>query len=242
MKPKKNPKADLSNRSILFTQIGLIIVLFLSWQAIELKTYDKSNIKAGIVNVNAIQEDDVPITSLNTPPPPPPPPPPAAPEVLEVVKNEAEVEEVVIQSTESDQEQEIVDVQEVQEVAPVEEIARVPFNVIENVPIFPGCEQFDSNEERKQCMSSKVQKFVNDNFDTDLAQDLGLSPGRNRIQVMFKIDSKGNVVDVKARATHPRLVQEAVRVINKLPHMKPGKQRGKAVEVLYSLPIIFEVQ
>ena len=242
MKPKKNPKADLSNRGLLFTQIGLIIVLFLSWQAIELKTYEKSDIDTGIVDVNALQEEDVPITTMNTPPPPPPPPPPPAPEVLEVVENEVEVEEVVIQSTESDQEQEIVDVQEVQEVAPVEEIERVPFAVIENVPVFPGCEKYDSNEERKQCMSQKVQKFVNDNFDTDLAQDLGLSPGTNRIQVMFKIDSKGNVVDVRARATHPRLVQEATRVINKLPHMQPGKQRGKAVEVLYSLPIIFQVQ
>ncbi|HET8837370.1 MAG TPA: energy transducer TonB [Flavobacteriaceae bacterium] len=241
MKPKKNPKADLSNKSILFTQIGLIIVLFLAWQAIELKTYDKSDLDTGIVDINALQEEDVPITSMNTPPPPPPPPPPPAPEVLEVVEDEAEVEEVEIQSTETNQE-EIIDVQEVQEVAPVEEIAQVPFAVIENVPVFPGCEKYSSNEERKQCMSEKVQKFVNKNFDTDLAQDLGLSSGTNRIQVLFKIDSKGNVVDVKARATHPRLVQEAKRVIEKLPHMQPGKQRGKAVEVLYSLPIIFQVQ
>ncbi len=241
MKPKKNPKADLSNRSLLFTQIGLIIVLFISWQAIEFKTYEKSDIDTGIVDINALQEEDVPITQLNMPPPPPPPPPPA-PEVLEVVENEKEVEEVIIQSTESDQSQEIVDVQDVQEVAPVEEIAQVPFNVIEDAPVFPGCEKYKTKAERKQCMSQKVRKFVNDNFDTDLAQDLGLSSGTNRIQVLFKIDSKGKVVDVQAKATHPRLVQEAVRVINKLPDMQPGKQRGKAVEVLYSLPIIFQVQ
>jgi len=52
----------------------------------------------------------------------------------------------------------------------------------------------------------------------------------------------GNVIGVRARAPHPRLEKEAVRVINLLPKMKPGRQRGKAVIVPYSLPIIFQVQ
>ena len=116
----------------------------------------------------------------------------------------------------------------------------VPFSVIENVPIFPGCDK-GNNEARRKCMSQKITKFVQRKFNTDLAGDLGLS-GRQRISVIFKIDKNGDVVGVRARAPHPRLVKEATRVVNLLPKMKPGKQRGKAVVVPYSLPIIFQVQ
>ena len=78
-------------------------------------------------------------------------------------------------------------------------------------------------------------------FNTDLASDLGLS-GRQRINVIFKIDKNGNITGVRARAPHPKLEAEAARVINLLPKMQPGKQRGKAVTVPYSLPILFQVQ
>ena len=116
----------------------------------------------------------------------------------------------------------------------------VPFSTVQNVPIFPGCDK-GNNEARRKCMSQKITKFVQRKFNTDLAGDLGLS-GRQRISVIFKIDKNGDVVGVRARAPHPRLVKEATRVVNLLPKMKPGKQRGKAVVVPYSLPIIFQVQ
>ena len=115
----------------------------------------------------------------------------------------------------------------------------VPFSVIENVPIFPGCDK-GNNEARRKCMSQKITKFVQRKFNTDLAGDLGLS-GRQRISVIFKIDKNGDVVGVRARAPHPKLKAEAIRVVNMLPKMKPGTQLGKAVVVPYSLPIIFEV-
>ena len=169
---------------------------------------------------------------------PPPPPPPAAPEVIEVVEDEEEVEETVIESTETDQEEEI-DIEDI-ELEEVEEDIEVPFAVIENVPIFPGCDK-GNNAARRKCMSQKITKFVQRKFNTDLAGDLGLS-GRQRISVIFKIDKNGDVVGVRARAPHPRLEKEAARVINLLPKMKPGRQRGKAVIVPYSLPIIFQVQ
>ena len=122
----------------------------------------------------------------------------------------------------------------------VEEDVEVPFAVIENVPVFPGCER-GNNEKKRKCMSEKIAKFVQRKFNTDLAGDLGLT-GRQRISVIFKIDKSGNVTGVRARAPHPRLEKEAQRVINLLPKMQPGKQRGKAVIVPYSLPIIFQVQ
>ena len=116
----------------------------------------------------------------------------------------------------------------------------VSFSTVQNVPIFPGCEK-GNNAKRRKCMSDKITKFVRRKFNTKLAVDLGLS-GRQRIIAIFKIDKNGDVVGVRVRAPHPRLVTEAKRVINLLPKMKPGMQLGKAVVVPFSLPIIFDVQ
>ena len=118
----------------------------------------------------------------------------------------------------------------------------IKFPDLDKVPVFPGCDKYNSkNSDLRGCMSSKIIKFVQTNFRTSLAEGLGLS-GRQRISVIFKINKKGKVVDSKARAPHPRLVKEAIRVVNMLPKMKPGIYNGKAVVVPYSLPIIFQVQ
>ena len=238
MEPKKNPKSDLNRRSMIFFQLGMILILFITWSAIENKTYDKSQITQDMLNLGDELDEDIPITDQNIPPPPPPPPPPA-PEVIEVIEDDDDIEETIIESAEVNQEEEIVEIDDIEEAD--EEISDVPFSVIENVPIYPGCEKKKNNAEKKKCMSEKVQKFVQKKFNTDLAGDLGLE-GRQRISVQFKIDKNGNVVNVRARAPHPKLEQEAVKVVKALPKMIPGKQRGKAVGVLYSLPILFQVE
>lgn len=238
MELKKNPKANVGRNSSLYFAIGLAVMLFLTNYSINYKTYDKSDYADGQLNLDDLDEEEIPLTEqLQTPPPPPPPP--AAPEVIEVVEDEEEVEETVIESTEVEQETEIVEVEDI-EVEEVEEDEEVPFAVIENVPVFPGCEK-GNNDKKKKCMSEKIAKFVNRKFNTDLASDLGLE-GRQRINVIFKIDKTGNIVGIRARAPHPGLEKEAKRVIGMLPKMKPGKQRGKSVTVPYSLPIIFQVQ
>ncbi|MCB0467416.1 MAG: energy transducer TonB, partial [Aequorivita sp.] len=221
-------------------QLGMVVMLFLAWQAIEWKSYDKSDNDFGKLDVGENLEEEIPITQQLTPPPPPPPPPPA-PEVIEVMEDEVEEEETVIKSTEAKQDEKIVEVKEIKEEVVEEEIADVPFAVIENVPIYPGCENEKGNDAKKKCMSSKISEFINKKFNTDLASDLGLD-GRQRIAVQFKIDKNGKVIDVRARAPHPRLEKEAVSVVQSLPNMTPGKQRGKPVGVLYSLPIVFDIQ
>ncbi|WP_242082791.1 energy transducer TonB [Aestuariivivens sediminis] len=239
MEPKKNPKANVGRNSSLYFAVGLALMLFLANFAINYKTYDKSDIDIGQLSLDELDDEEIPITEqIQTPPPPPPPP--AAPEVIEIVEDEEEVEETVIESTETDMEEAIVEVEEV-EVEEVEEDIEVPFAVIENVPVFPGCENEKNNSAKRDCMSEKIAQFVNKKFNTELASDLGLS-GRQRINVIFKIDKTGSITGVRARAPHPGLEKEAARVINLLPKMKPGKQRGKPVTVPYSLPIIFQVQ
>jgi len=115
----------------------------------------------------------------------------------------------------------------------------VPFAVLDKAPIFPGCEQLDP-EATKKCFQESMMKFVGENFNTKPVDDVGLS-GRQRISVIFKIDSNGNVQNVQARAPHPELEAEAMRVVGSLPTMIPGENNGKKVNVLYNLPIVFEI-
>lgn len=117
----------------------------------------------------------------------------------------------------------------------------VPFSVIEQVPLIEGCETVFNIKEQKECFSNKINEHVMKNFNTELANNLDLEKGVKRIFVSFKIDVNGDVVNIKARAPHKDLEEEAIRVINLLPKMTPGTDKGKQVNVPYSLPITFKV-
>ncbi len=119
-----------------------------------------------------------------------------------------------------------------------QEIDDIPFAIIEEVPLFPGCEALGTNEDRKNCMTKKVTDIVHKNFDTSLGKQNGLE-GVNRVYVKFKISKDGKVEVLDTRTPHPALQEEAERVVNLLPQMIPGKQNGEEVGVLYFLPIIF---
>lgn len=236
MQPKKNEKADLSKNSSLYFVIGLSLILLISWQAIEWKTYDKSFYGYEALDVEEDDDEEIPITEqLKTPPPPPPPPPPA-PEVIEVVEDEEEVEETVIESTETN-EDEIVEVVEV--IEEEFEDVDVPFAVIEDVPIFPGCEKV-AKSERRNCFQEQMNKHIRKNFRyPEIAQEMGI---QGRVYVNFIIAKDGSISNIRMRGPDKNLEAEAQRIISKLPQMTPGKQRGRAVRVPFSIPITFRLQ
>ena len=226
MEPKKNPKVDLARNSGLYFAIGLCLVLFLSWKLVEYKSYDKSTIDIGMLNVADDEIEDVPLTEqLKTPPPPLPPA--VVTQVLEVVKDEEDVEETVIESTETTQEEIIKDVEVMEE------------EVEADVPLFPGCERVKKSERRK-CFQEKMDKHVLKNFRyPEIAQEMGI---QGRVYVQFVIDKDGTITGIRARGPDKNLEKEALRIMGKLPTMTPGKQRGRAVRVPFSYPINFRLQ
>jgi len=115
----------------------------------------------------------------------------------------------------------------------------LPFESVEIVPVFPGCEN-GNNTEKKKCMSAAVNKLINRKFDTSIAEDLRLI-GKQRIMTSFEIDKEGNVGKIEVRASHKMLAEEAIRVIELLPQLIPGKQKGKPVAVKYIFPIVYTV-
>ena len=242
MQVKKNPKVDLSRNSLIFFQIGLIIVLAITYFGIEWKFVETDTSQTYEIAVPDMDMEDIPVTEVRDLPPPPPPPPPV-PEVIEVVADNLEVEETEIQSTETNLEDkiEIVEVSEIVEEKMEEKVEEVPFVLIAEVPIYPGCEDMPGRDAKKECMSSKINDLIHKEFNTSLGAELNLY-GINRIFAMFRIDEHGKVTDIQVRGPHKVLEDEARRCIELLPDMIPGQQRNRPVRVSYTLPITFEVR
>ena len=213
MQKKKDPKVSLEKKRSLFLQIGLIISLLFVYIAFEWKSYDKSNFSLGEVNFDDLEEEIIPITKQEIKPPPPPPPPP---EVIEIVEDEVEIEnEVEIEETDTDED----------EIVEIEEDDEEFFMVVENMPEFPGGDL-------------GLMKFIQKNVRYPaIAKEYNIT---GKVYVSFIVDKQGSVTNVKiVRGVDKNLDAEALRVVSLLPKYKPGKQRGKAVRVMFTIPINF---
>ena len=233
MKPKKNPKKELGRNSSLYFVSGLLLVLLLTFVALEWKTYD--TLHDYDVAKNTVDEpivEEVPVFELEVIPPPTVP---VVPTEIEIVKDEDPIIETGVASTESSQDQPIMEVSDIM-VREVEEEVNVNWITIEEVPIFPGCEK---EADKRACFNEMMQKHIRKNFRyPEMAQELGLE---GRVNTQFIIHKDGSIGTIRKRGPHELLEQEAERILSKLPKMVPGKQRGTPVKVPFSIPITFKL-
>lgn len=149
---------------------------------------------------------------MGSPPPPPPPP-----EIIEIVEDDVEIEdEIEIEDTESDEDVEI----EIEE-----EDDEEFFMVVENMPEFPGGDL-------------GLMKYIQKNVKYPaIAKEYNIT---GKVYVSFIVDRSGSVTNVKiVRGVDKNLDAEAMRVVKSLPRYTPGRQRGKAVRVMFTIPINF---
>ena len=160
---------------------------------------------------------------------------PPTPEIIEVVEDEEEIEETIIESTETDQEEVIEEVEVLEEEMDMD----IPFSIVEEVPLFPGCEGVPESQ-RRQCFQEKMQEHINKNFRyPEIAQEMGI---QGRVFVQFMIGKDGSITGIRTRGPDKNLEDEARRIISLLPKMiKPGFQRGLPVRVPFSVPITFRL-
>lgn len=242
---KKRPTKQLEKFSTIFTQLGLVLVLFIVYVVLEHKTPEKqlAIYEPDVTNTIYIEPDTEVLFTKE----PKPQPEVERPNIqvfipdAEIKKGDDDVVQTVINLPDEEPMQlDIDDVVTVDEPNDPEPPETVPFIMIENAPVFKGCEGL-SKEENKKCFDKKMMRFVQRNFDAGLANELGLNSGKYRISTQFIIDNNGDVVDIKIRAPHIKLKKETKELIEKLPQFTPGQQRNKAVKVKYSLPITFRV-
>ena len=229
MELKKSPKADLESKRNVYFMIGLVVSLGLMLLAFEWTTKPSKADSLGSINALDVEEEIIPITREQEIKPPPPPPPPKVVEVLNIVDDEAEIDdELEIEDSEADDNTLI-------NVAPViaakeeeeEEEAQV-FFIVEDMPEFPGGEMA-----LRTYIANAIKYPV-------IAQENGI---QGKVYVTFVVGKDGSVSNASiARGVDPSIDKEALRVINSLPKWKPGKQRGKPVNVSYTVPINFQLQ
>lgn len=234
MELKKNQELELKKNSILHFSIGMTAVLLLAYVALEWKTfYETPEFAQNSEKLNDIDEVLPPIT-INLPPPPPPKI--QTPPVIEIVDDDEKIIETVIEPDDVNQDTEVANIEDILVID--DDIPdEVSFIVIEDVPVFPGCE---GANDKRACFQEMMQKHVRKNFRyPEIAQEMGQ---QGRVNVVFTIQKDGSIDNVRMRGPHEVLETEAARIISKLPKMTPGKQRGTAVKVPFAIPITFKLQ
>ena len=104
---------------------------------------------------------------------------------------------------------------------------------VEIAPVYDGCEEL-SEEEIKKCFNNKVSTFIKREFNLSLSKDLNLSEP-NQVEAFFIINENGNLTGMKVRNSELTIQAEILRVLRKIPVMKPAIHNGKSVAVLCSI-------
>jgi protein TonB len=233
MELKKNPRKDINKRSGLYFAFGLVLVMLLSYVALEWKTYEPEASYDVAMNIteNAIEEEPVEKFKIEKPKIKQ-----VLPPEIKIEEDDVEIEETEILSTEADTETEVLEYDDI-EVEEVEEEVNVNWITIEEVPIFPGCEK---EKNKRACFNDMMQKHIKKHFRyPEMAQEMGL---QGRVNTQFIINKDGSIGTILKRGPHQVLEEEAERILKKLPKMIPGKQRGTAVKVPFAQPITFKLQ
>lgn len=239
MQIKKYPQKNLNNNKTLYFQIALILVLIISLISIEWKSYGKP-IQSDKVETQIDFIDRAYVLKI----------PENKPELIEKDEKpkKQEVEPVIddhkddkiFENSKTELNFDPNKILEGLEKPISSPIPDVISGVVEEFPVFPGCERYQEKEERRNCMNKKIFKLVGKHFDTGLGNQLNLS-GLQKIDVSFRVSHTGEVEFIDARAPHPKLKEEAERIIQKIPEMVPGKMGGQPVNVLFMIPVKFEV-
>jgi protein TonB len=239
MQIKKSEKASLEGDKLIYALMGFVFVLSLCYVALEWTETEVTKYEQADQDFQIEEELDIQQTTQEmTPPPPPPPAPEVAQEVevLNVVEDDVKTESIEFSAEDNNTVVEIVEVkEEVKEEVKVEEDKReeveenVVFKVVETMPSFPGGD-------------AALMKFISDNVRYPaIAQENGI---QGRAICQFTVEKDGSISDIQIvrSAGDETLDKEAKRVIKSMPKWSPGKQRGKAVRVSYTIPINFRLQ
>lgn len=227
MELKKSEKADLENKKGFFFQLGLIIALAITLVAFEWKNYDKQEFDDLSGGRRAdTPEEMIQITQQQNTPPPPAPPPSTT--IINIVENDAIVDDDISIDAEADENTQMEEYK-----APVvatqgdeEEVAEAEiFTVVEEAPSFRGGDE------------ARI-RFLQENMKyPQMARESGI---QGTVYVTFVVERNGSVTDVKVlRGIGGGCDEEAIRVIQAMPSWIPGKQRGKPVRVQFNMPIRF---
>ena len=226
MEEKKTPKANLESKKLMFTQIGLIISLLIAWAVFEVKVKADREIDESLLNREIVMDEEMVEITKQEEQKPQPVEQPQQTTQLEIVDDNVETEDININA--EVEQNEIIEEYVAPEVVEEEVVEQEIFQIVEEMPQFPGGE-------------AKLMEYVAKNIKyPQIARETGI---QGRVFVGFVVEPDGSISNVKLlRGIGGGCDEEAMRVIKSLPKWKPGKQRGKAVRVSYQIPVFFKLQ
>jgi len=230
MEVKKTPKANLEGKKFIFREIGLIIALAVSLLAFEWKSTDKQESTMTNDAAVIIEDEMIPITQENTPPPQTMDIPVVSDEI-QIVDDDMKINTDLVINTEDDRNLgvEIKNYVAGSGKAEAVEDEEIPFQIVEEKPKFQGG---DENTFTKWVFERLVYP--------EMAKENGV---QGRVILQFLVNTDGSVSDVKVvRGVDASLDKEAARVVASSPKWTPGRQRNKPVKVRYIFPVIFQLR
>ena len=227
MEIKKSKRADVAKERGTSLMIGLVISLSIMFVALEWtqkETVDNSDVYS---MSDYIPDELIPITLPEKKTVPPPPAALAKADIIEIIQDDADVDDDIMASIEDNQEW--LDPQEYD--FPIIEPEPEPdeiFMIVEDQPEFPGgtaalLEYLKKNIKYPAiCRENNIQ---------------------GRVLVTFIVNKDGAIVEPEVvKGVNPSLDKEALRVISQMPNWKPGYQRGKPVRVKFTVPVNFQLK
>jgi len=210
----------------MFTQIGLIISLLIAWAVFEVKVKADREIDESLLNREIVMDEEMVEITKQEEQKPQPVETPQQTTQLEIVDDNVETEDINI-NAEVDQ-TEVIEEYVAPEVVEEEVVEQEIFQIVEEMPSFPGGE-------------AKLMEYVGKNIKyPQIARETGI---QGRVFIGFVVEPDGSVSNVKLlRGIGGGCDEEAMRVVKSMPKWKPGKQRGKAVRVSYQIPVFFKLQ
>jgi protein TonB len=228
MEPKKSKHVDLEKKKGMFIEIGLVITLSLVLVAFEWTKGEGKDDDSNAVQEIQFEDEMMQITRREEPKPEPKPEQPKVAEVLDIVDDDVLIEDDFDFDMEAtdDTEYDFTSMMDDDEDIDEEEV----FYIVEDMPTFNGGDP-----------ATEFRKYIAQNLKyPEIAAENGIS---GRVIIQFAVNKVGTVVDARiVRSVDPALDKEAVRVVMASPKWTPGKQRGKAVKVLFTFPINFVLQ
>ncbi len=115
------------------------------------------------------------------------------------------------------------------------------YTTVEEMPLFPGCEEVADLTERNTCATEKMLRNIYTNIKYPKLARKNNTQGL--VIVQFVVNKKGEIESPKImRSLSDELDQEVIRVVMEMPQWTPGRQNGKKVSVFYNLPVKFKLQ
>lgn len=226
MDKRKTEKADLESKRTLFIEIGLVVALAITLFAFEWKKYDIQKVEIEQRQDIEVMEEIV-LQTEQKEKTPPPKQIQASTTILNVVKNDIEIETEIIIDVEVDEDLEIEEYVPI-EIEEEEIVEEEIFLIVEDQASFPGGE-------------AKLYEFIRNNVKyPQLAKETGIE---GTVFVQFVVEKDGTLSNVQAlRKIGGGCDEEAIRVVKSMPKWKPGSQRGRNVRCSFTIPIKFTLQ